>query len=61
MPAAKIDEGEVQERSGRKTVYGVRRTGDRSVEYHSSSAYELIRTFKVVCTMISAAVEEDYG
>lgn len=42
-------------------VPGVRRTGDRSVEYHCSSAYELIRTFKVVCTMVSAAVEEDYG
>jgi D-amino peptidase len=42
-------------------VPGVRRTGDRTVEYTASSAYEMIRTYKVVCTMISAAVEEDYG
>jgi D-amino peptidase len=42
-------------------VPGVRRVGERAVEYDSSSAYELIRTFKVVCTMISAATEADYG
>jgi D-amino peptidase len=42
-------------------VPGVQRVGERTVEYNSSSAYELIRTFKVVCTMISAAVEADYG
>src|SRR5215472_5608189 len=42
-------------------VPGVQRIGERAVAYKCSSAYELIRTFKVVCTMISAAVEEDYG
>jgi D-amino peptidase len=42
-------------------VPGVRRTGDRLVEYDSGSGYEMIRTFKVVCTMISAAIEDHYG
>jgi D-amino peptidase len=39
----------------------VRRTGERSVAYESSSAYDMIRCFKVVCTMISSATEEHYG
>jgi D-amino peptidase len=39
----------------------VRQTGERSVAYESPSAYEMIRTFKVVCTMISSAVEDAYG
>jgi D-amino peptidase len=39
----------------------VRQTGERSVAYESPTAYELIRTFKVVCTMISSAVEDAYG
>ncbi|MHB1594196.1 MAG: M55 family metallopeptidase [Streptosporangiaceae bacterium] len=42
-------------------VPGVRRTGDRTVEYRSTTGYDLIRCFKVVCTMISSAMEEDYG
>jgi D-amino peptidase len=42
-------------------VPGVRRTGDRLVEYASPTATEMIRTFKVVCTMISSAVEDAYG
>jgi D-amino peptidase len=42
-------------------VPGVRRIADRVVEYEAWSGYELIRTFKVVCTMISAAIEEQYG
>jgi D-amino peptidase len=42
-------------------VPGVRRIADRTVEYEARSGYELIRTFKVVCTMISAAIEEQYG
>ena len=42
-------------------VPGVRRIADRAVEYEAWSGYELIRTFKVVCTMISAAIEEQYG
>lgn len=39
----------------------VRRTGERSVGYRSTSAYDMIRCFKVVCTMISSAMEEHYG
>jgi D-amino peptidase len=42
-------------------VPGVRRTGDRTVEYDSTSAYDMIRCFKVVCTMISAAMEDHFG
>jgi D-amino peptidase len=42
-------------------VPGVRRTGDRSVSYTSPTAAEMIRCFKVVCTMITAAVEDRYG
>jgi D-amino peptidase len=42
-------------------VPGVRRTADRAVEYEAGTAYDMIRTFKVVCTMISGAVEKDYG
>ena len=42
-------------------VPGVRRTGDRTVEYDSTSAYQMIRTFKTVCTMITAAMEEKFG
>jgi D-amino peptidase len=42
-------------------VPGVRRVGERSVEYAATSAYEMIRCFKVVCTMISAALEAHYG
>lgn len=39
----------------------VSRTGDRTVAYRSQSAWEMIRCFKTVTTMISAAVEESYG
>jgi D-amino peptidase len=39
----------------------VRRTGDRAVSYHSQSAWDMIRCFKTVTTMISAAVEDHYG
>jgi D-amino peptidase len=39
----------------------VRRTGERTVAYESASAYDMIRCFKVVCTMISSAMEERYG
>lgn len=42
-------------------VPDVRRVGDRTVEYVARSAYDMIRCFKVVCTMISAALEADYG
>ena len=39
----------------------VRRTGDRTVVYHSATAWDMIRCFKTVTTMIDAAVEERYG
>jgi D-amino peptidase len=39
----------------------VKRTGDRTVSYRSDSAWDMIRCFKTVTTMISAAVEDRYG
>lgn len=42
-------------------VPGVRRTGERQVEYTSQTAWDMLRCFKVVCTMISSATEETYG
>jgi len=42
-------------------VPGVRRTGERTVAYDSISAYDMVRCFKTVCTMISAAMEDHYG
>jgi len=39
----------------------VQRTGDRAVSYHSQTAWDMIRCFKTVTTMISAAVEDHYG
>jgi D-amino peptidase len=42
-------------------VPGVRQTGERKVAYTSDSMYEGIRTFKAVTTIVSAAVEEQYG
>lgn len=42
-------------------VPGVARTGERKVAYTSATMYEGIRTFKAVTTVISAAVEEQYG
>src|SRR5690625_2829515 len=39
----------------------VQRTGDRSVSFTSPSAYDLIRCFKAVCTLVSAATEHRYG
>ena len=39
----------------------VRRTGDRTVSYHSPTAWDMIRCFKTVTTMISAAIEQHYG
>jgi D-amino peptidase len=39
----------------------VRRTGDRTVSYHSDSAWDMVRCFKTVTTMIAAAVEDHYG
>jgi D-amino peptidase len=42
-------------------VPGVERTGERRVAYTSPGMYEGIRTFKAVTTLVSAAVEEQYG
>jgi D-amino peptidase len=39
----------------------VQRTGDRTVSYHSQTAWDMIRCFKTVTTMISDAVEDFYG
>ncbi|MFD4697311.1 M55 family metallopeptidase [Streptomyces niveus] len=42
-------------------VPGVVRDGERRVVYTSETMYEGIRTFKAVTTIVSAAVEEQYG
>ncbi|MBD0741565.1 M55 family metallopeptidase [Streptomyces sp. CBMA152] len=42
-------------------VPGVARTGERRVAYTSDTMYDGIRTFKAVTTIVSAAVEEQYG
>ncbi|MEE1941900.1 M55 family metallopeptidase [Streptomyces sp. TRM 70361] len=42
-------------------VPGVERTGERRVAYTSPTMYEGIRCFKAVTTVVSAAVEEQYG
>src|SRR5579875_1197562 len=39
----------------------VRRTGDRAVAFEAPTAWDMIRCFKTVTTMISAAVEEKFG
>ncbi|MFB7914299.1 M55 family metallopeptidase [Streptomyces sp. NPDC056061] len=42
-------------------VPGVTPTGERRVSYTSATMYEGIRTFKAVTTLVSSAVEEQYG
>ncbi|MCX4626624.1 M55 family metallopeptidase [Streptomyces sp. NBC_01443] len=42
-------------------VPGVEGSGERRVAYTSETMYEGIRTFKAVTTVVSAAVEEQYG
>jgi D-amino peptidase len=42
-------------------VPGVSRTSARTVAYQSPTAIQMIRCFKVVCTMISAAIEDRFG
>jgi D-amino peptidase len=42
-------------------VPGVEHTGERRVAYASPTMYEAIRAFKAVTTLVSAAVEEQYG
>ncbi|CAM4014780.1 M55 family metallopeptidase [Nocardiopsis rhodophaea] len=43
------------------TVPGVEQVAERRVRTTSPDAYEMIRCFKVVCTLISNAVEMPYG
>ncbi|WP_327179029.1 M55 family metallopeptidase [Streptomyces sp. NBC_01335] len=47
--------------SAATVVPGVAQTGERRVAYTSATMYEGIRTFKAVTTVVSAAVEEQYG
>lgn len=42
-------------------VPGVASSGERRISYTSGTMYEAIRTFKAVTTIVSAAVEEQYG
>ncbi|MFF7199872.1 M55 family metallopeptidase [Streptomyces sp. NPDC008141] len=42
-------------------VPGVAGSGERRVAYSSETMYEGIRTFKAVTTIVSAAMEEQYG
>ncbi|GAA0488092.1 M55 family metallopeptidase [Streptomyces sp. NPDC046215] len=42
-------------------VPGVERSGERRVAYTTPTMYEGIRCFKAVTTVVSAAVEEQYG
>ncbi|MER5771506.1 M55 family metallopeptidase [Streptomyces sp. NPDC001985] len=42
-------------------VPGVLGSGERRVSYPSDTMYQAIRTFKAVTTIVSAAVEEQYG
>lgn len=42
-------------------VPGAERSGERRVAYTSETMYEGIRAFKAVTTVVSAAVEEQYG
>ncbi|MEU3447694.1 M55 family metallopeptidase [Streptomyces thermolilacinus] len=42
-------------------VPGVAVSGERRVAYTGETMYEAIRTFKAVTTIVSAAVEEQYG
>ncbi|MCQ0025299.1 M55 family metallopeptidase [Streptomyces somaliensis DSM 40738] len=42
-------------------VPGVAVSGERRVAYTAGTMYETIRTFKAVTTIVSAAVEEQYG
>ncbi|MFE7108950.1 M55 family metallopeptidase [Streptomyces sp. NPDC057575] len=42
-------------------VPGVAAGGERRVTYTSATMYEAIRTFKAVTTIVSSAVEEQYG
>ncbi|MER7760422.1 M55 family metallopeptidase [Streptomyces sp. NPDC097619] len=61
-PVAVVVEFDAEHLSGAATVVpGVERTGERRVAYTSGTMYEAIRTFKAVTTIVSAAIEEQYG
>ena len=47
--------------SAATVVPGVEQSGERRVSYTSGTMYEGIRTFKAVTTIVSSAVEEQYG
>ncbi|WP_328767598.1 M55 family metallopeptidase [Streptomyces sp. NBC_00286] len=47
--------------SAATVVPGVAQIGERKVAYTSETMYRCIRTFKAVTTIVSAAVEEQYG
>ncbi len=40
---------------------GVEQSGERRVSYTMPTMYEAIRCFKAVTTVVSAAVEDQYG
>ncbi|MCQ9131789.1 M55 family metallopeptidase [Streptomyces hilarionis] len=47
--------------SAATVVPGVARVGERRAAYTGATMYEAIRTFKAVTTIVSAAIEEQYG
>ncbi|MBW1596031.1 M55 family metallopeptidase [Streptomyces sp. JJ38] len=57
-----ILEFDAEHLAGAATVVpGVRQTGERRVAYTSPTMYDGVRCFKAVTTVVSAAVEEQYG
>ncbi|WP_329415135.1 M55 family metallopeptidase [Streptomyces sp. NBC_00704] len=47
--------------SAATVVPGVEQVGERKAAYTGATMYEAIRTFKAVTTIVSAAIEEQYG
>ncbi len=61
-PHEVVVEFDAEHLAGAATVVpGVERRGERRVAYTSPTMYEGIRCFKAVTTVVSAAVEEQYG
>ncbi len=56
-----VDVDAVQLAQAAAIVPTVERAGERTVAYDSATAYEMIRCFKAVATLISAACENMYG
>ncbi|HUK72203.1 MAG TPA: M55 family metallopeptidase [Streptosporangiaceae bacterium] len=56
-----VDVDAVQLAQAAAIVPTVEQAGERTVAYDSPTAYEMIRCFKAVATLISAAVENRYG